>query len=324
MPGRVGGGRGHINVAPTKMTRLMGGNRAICIRTATNTGDNFSSSSCVTMNTGALPAVRSACTTTSVVIGMGRPVAPRCGLVGGKRIMFACFRFTTSGLLARTVVRDNTIYVTCRAIRGRSHSLPLLAPVDRITKHVTARMKTHFLRGPRNNGKGLVNKMANMHPTHMLVLKNNVINAGTTRVTTKVNTRMLVTSVGLPHLHCLDRIVPGGMGALCSSARGVGVRLPGVSVMMNSILVPNSGTPRLVAHRVLGVVGPNAMLISMTVSRNNYFRASRPAARDSPACVISKVIRCTITGVPNTMPFASAVTLAGTALPCAITLTYGN
>lgn len=324
MPGRVGGGRGHINVAPSKITRIIGYKRAMCVRRATNVGDNFPSRTCATINTRVLPAVRRICTVTRVVIGIGRPVTPRCGLVGGKRLLFACFRFTSSGRLALTVVRGNSMYLTCRAMRGTSRSLPLLVPVDRITKQVTARRKTHFLRHPRNNGKVLLNNMPNMGPTGMLVLNNNVIKDGTTRVTTNVKTSMAVTSVGLTHLHCLDRALPGGMGALCTSRLQLGVRLPAMSLIVNSMLVPKSGTPRVVAHSVLGVVRPNAMLMSITVSRKKYFRASRPAARDSPACVMSNVMRCTMTGVPKTMPCASALTLAGTALPCVGTLTKGK
>lgn len=324
VPGRVGGGRGHMSLAPTKTRRLMRENRAICVRRATNVGDKFSSRRCRGIKTHVLPAVRSICTVTRVVVGIGRPVRYRCGLMHGNRLMFACFRFTYSGRLARTVVHDNSMYLTCRAMASGRKKLPLLVPVDRITKQVSARRKTHFLRGPRKKHNVLLNKIPNIGPTGILMLNNNVMKAGTTLVTTKLKTSIAVYSVSLPHLHRLDRFVPGGMGALFSSDRGVRGRLPAASLVVNTILVPNTGTPRLVAHPVLGLVGGNAMLMSITVSRKKYFRASRPAARTRPVCRMSNVVRCYITGVPKTIPYASALTLAGTALPCTVELTSLN
>lgn len=78
----------------------------------------------------------------------------------------------------------------------------------------------------------------------------------------------------------------------------------------------------MIARRVIGDVRPNSIVISVTISRNNVFRArSHAAARSGPICRGCNILRCTIPGVPNTITHATAVTLAGIALPCTLRVT---
>lgn len=177
-----------MKVAPTNMTRFVQRKRRIVMRRATNRGDNFTSRRCIGMKTEVLPSVRDICHRTRVVVGIGRPVTRRCPLVRRSRLIFACFRFTYSERLASTVVGDNTIYLTCRAMRASGRRLPLLVPVDRMTKEVTVVGNTCCLRGAGNNGNGLVDNIPNIGHTGILILNNKAIKRTTTEVTAKLNT----------------------------------------------------------------------------------------------------------------------------------------
>lgn len=214
--------------------------------------------------------------------------------------------------------------VTCRAMRTKG-ALPLLAPVDRMTKEVSTRVNTRLLRGAGNKGKVLLSNMPNIGEKGIAIVNNNITKAGTTGVTVNLNTSMAVVSLDPSHLHRVSSVFNDRVRALVSGPFGVTGTITSSSLIVKTMLVPNSGTPGLIARRVVGSVRMKSMIISITISRKNVVRAtSEIAARSGPACVGRNIVRCTITGVPKTIPRASAVTLAGIAIPCTLRVTGGN
>lgn len=237
------------------------------------------------------------------MIGIGRPRPSRCNFFHSSLVLFACLRLTTRHTLARTLLSDNVrTTVTCRAIAANSNQLPLLAPVDIVTKQLSIRFKTHCLRHRRNKQNILLKKLPKISPKLIMVLNNNIINARTTGVTLNVKTEMRVVSVGMSHLTCLRALFNSQIRLLCDDPHRVRVSIPRTSLLVKTILIPNHGTPILISGRLITRVGPNSMVISISISRNNYVRALQPASRDRPACVRSKIIRFKIAGVPNTIP----------------------
>jgi len=202
--------------------------------------------------------------------------------------------------------------------------LPLLAPMSEVAGRLSIEAAAIASRS-YNGGSGLLmGGVPGVPPARVVVLGGGVVGTNAARMATGLGAEVTIIDRSLPRLRQLDELFGGRVRTLFSTIDSIENEIRTSDVVIGSVLVPGSSSPKLITRELLGHMQPRAVLVDVAIDQGGCFETSRATTHAEPTFDVDGIIHYCVANMPGSVPRTSSHALNNATLPYGLALAAGG
>jgi len=252
---------------------------------------------------------------TELVVKVKEPDEEEIALLRPDQIVFAYFHFAASRALTEAVARSGCVAIAYETIREEGGRLPLLTPMSEVAGRMAIQQGAKYLEREHGGRGVLLSGVPGVAPGVVAILGAGVVGANAARMAAGLGAQVYVLDTDLQKLRRLADTLPSNVVTLMSNPENIRKALVEADVVVSSVLIPGSKSPKLVKREHLKRMKRGSVIVDVAIDQGGSAETSRPTSHDNPIYEVDGVIHYCVTNMPGAMPMTSTLALTNATLP---------
>lgn len=250
-----------------------------------------------------------------LVVKVKEPLPEEYPLILPDQILFTYFHFAASLELTEAMMRTGCVAIAYETIQERNGQLPLLTPMSEVAGRMAIQQGAKYLEREHGGRGVLLGGVPGVAPAVVVVIGAGVVGANAARMAAGLGARVFVLDVDLQKLRYLTDVLPPNVVTLMSNPVNLRAALAEADVVVSSVLIPGSKSPKLVKREHLRLMKKGAVIVDVAIDQGGSTETSRPTSHTNPIYEVDGIIHYCVTNMPGAMPMTSTLALTNATLP---------
>ena len=283
-------------------------------------GSGFSDKQYAEVGAVILPTIEETYATAEMIIKVKEPIEPEYPLVKPGQLIFTYFHFACDKELTDAMIKSGGVCLAYETVQLNNGALPLLIPMSEVAGRMAIVNGSYYLQKTKGGKGKLICGVPGVKPAKVLVLGGGVVGEAAARVAAGMGADVVIADVSLPRLRQLQMELPSNVTTLFSSQHNIERELPGVDIVVGSVLIPGDKAPHLITREMLRMMEPGTVLVDVAIDQGGCFETSRPTTHSEPVYEVDGIIHYAVANIPGAVPNTSTTALTNATLRYALAL----
>ena len=320
IPKEIKNNENRVSMTPAGVKELVGHGHTVCVQHTAGLGSGFSDDQYKAAGAKIVPTIADVYAVADMIVKVKEPIAQEYPLVRKGQVVFTYFHFASDRELTDAMLASKAVCIAYETVRDRQGHLPLLVPMSEVAGRMSVQEGARFLEKPQG-GKGiLLGGVPGVKPAHVLVLGGGVVGSNAALIAAGMGADVTITDISLPTLRHLSQVMPRNVKTLYSSRHNIENELPGVDLVIGSVLIPGAKAPHLVTRDMLPLMRPGTVMVDVAIDQGGCFETSHPTTHADPVYTVDGIVHYAVANIPGAVPYTSTLALTNATLPYAVRL----
>ncbi|MBR5627185.1 MAG: alanine dehydrogenase [Thermoguttaceae bacterium] len=320
VPKEIKNNENRVSLTPDGAIELKKNGHTVYVQSTAGENSGFSDDDYVRAGATILPTIEDVYAAAEMILKVKEPIESEYSLIKKGQVLFTYFHFASSESLTHAMMKAGCVCIAYETVEKSDHTLPLLLPMSEVAGRMSIQIGAYFLERP-NGGKGiLLGGVPGVKPAKVLVLGGGIVGYNAAVVAAGMGADVVISDISLPRLRYLDTVLPANVKTLKSSEYNIRRELSDVDLVIGSVLIPGSKTPRLVTRDMLSLMSPRSVMVDVAIDQGGCFETSRPTDHDNPIFLENDIIHYCVANIPGALPFTATLALTNATIPYVIEL----
>jgi alanine dehydrogenase len=234
------------------------------------------------------------------------------------QIYFAYLHLAASEQLTRALIKAGTINIAYETIQKANGSLPLLTPMSEVAGPMAIQEGAKYLEMVQGGHGVLLGGVPGVDPGTVLIIGGGVVGINAAKKACGMGAKVYVLDINLDRLRYLSDVMPNNCHPLMSDPAAIRKLIKEADVVVGSVLVPGSRTPKLVDRSMLKTMKKGAVLVDVSIDQGGCFETSQETNHSKPTYIIDGIIHYAVSNMPGAVPKTATLALTNATLPYAV------
>ncbi len=255
-----------------------------------------------------------------MIVKVKEPLPSEYDYLREGQIIYAYLHFASDEGLTRAMLEKRITTVAYETMEGPNRSLPCLKPMSEIAGRLSVMEGAKHL-GKHFGGSGiLISGVTGVAPAKVLVLGAGVVGTNACKMAVGMGASVTVMDVNNSRLEYLDDIFAGRVTTIYSSAHNIEVVLREADIVIGSVLIPGSKTPKLVRREHLAMMKKGTVMVDVAVDQGGCFETSRQTTHSHPTFELDGIIHYCVSNMPGAVPRTATIALTNATMVHGVTI----
>lgn len=232
-------------------------------------------------------------------------------------ILFTYLHLAANEEGTRILCKKKVNAIAYETIQLDDSSLPLLTPMSEIAGRLSIQVGAWSLQA-ENGGRGiLLGGASGVRPGKVVILGAGTAGSAACQVAAGMGAYVSVLDVSPSKLRYVHDILGGHVTTLMSNRANVEEEVVDADLVIGSVLIPGSKTPKLLSRSLVKLMKPGAAIVDISIDQGGCAETSHPTTHHHPIYIEEGVIHYCVTNMPAIVPYTSTYALTNA------TLSYG-
>jgi len=250
-----------------------------------------------------------------MIVKVKEPLPEEHGLIRENQILFTFFHFAASDQMTRAILGTRCVAIAYETMRDAQGGLPLLRPMSEIAGRLAVQQGAMCLEQVHGGRGLLLSGVPGVEPAVVVVFGAGTVGSNAARIASGFGARVYLMDVSIDRLRHLDEIMPANVVTLVSNPDSRRKALAEADVVISSVLLPGSRSPKIITREDLRVMKDGAALIDVAIDQGGSAESSRPTTHRDPIYVEQGVVHYCVANMPGAVPVTSTAALTNATLP---------
>ena len=193
-------------------------------------------------------------------------------------------------------------------------SLPLLSPMSQIAGRLSIQEGAKYLE-KRFGGEGvLLAGVPGTPKANVVILGGGTVGSNACRIAVGMGANVTILDISIKQLEFLDHLFGHRIQTLVSTDSNIEKAVSMADLVIGSVLIPGSSTPKLFKRAYLKKMKPGAVFVDVAIDQGGCGESSRVTSHDDPVFVEEGVVHYCVGNMPGAVPRTSTIALTNSTL----------
>ena len=320
IPKEIKNNENRVGMTPAGVSELVKHGHQVFVQHTAGEGSGFSDKQYAEVGAVILPTIEETYATAEMIIKVKEPIEPEYPLVKPGQLIFTYFHFACDKELTDAMIKSGGVCLAYETVQLNNGALPLLIPMSEVAGRMAIVNGSYYLQKTKGGKGKLICGVPGVKPAKVLVLGGGVVGEAAARVAAGMGADVVIADVSLPRLRQLQMELPSNVTTLFSSQHNIERELPGVDIVVGSVLIPGDKAPHLITREMLRMMEPGTVLVDVAIDQGGCFETSRPTTHSEPVYEVDGIIHYAVANIPGAVPNTSTTALTNATLRYALAL----
>ncbi|MDY5136699.1 alanine dehydrogenase, partial [Actinotignum sanguinis] len=253
------------------------------------------------------------------VLKVKEPEPEEYGYLREDLVLFTYLHLASQPKLARALLDAGTTAIAYETVRERA-ALPLLAPMSRVAGKLAPIVGSHYLLDAQGGAGILIGGVAGTRKGKVTVIGAGIAGESAAVMAAGMGANVTILDINIERLAQLEMRHAGMLTTLASTAQTIEEQVADADLVIGTVLVPGSSTPKLVTSAMVERMRPGSVLVDIAIDQGGCFEDSHPTTHDEPTFTVDGKIFYCVANMPGAVPRTSTEALTTATLPYVVRL----
>ncbi|HTN77102.1 MAG TPA: alanine dehydrogenase, partial [Pirellulaceae bacterium] len=195
-----------------------------------------------------------------LIVKVKEPLPTEYALVRRGQMLFTYFHFAASRELTTAMLHSGATCIAYETLRDAQGRLPLLTPMSEVAGRMSIQEGAKYLEKPQMGRGILLGGVPGVAPAHITILGGGVVGANAAKIAAGFQADVAILDVNMDRLRYLDDVMPANVNCLYSDRLTIREELKLADLVVGSVLIPGTKSPRLVSREDLKLMKPGSVM----------------------------------------------------------------
>jgi alanine dehydrogenase len=255
-----------------------------------------------------------------MVIKVKEPLTVERKKLRAGQVLFTYLHLAPDAEQAEELMASGATCIAYETVTSPSGVLPLLAPMS----EVAGRMAPHVGAAALENTSGgmgiLLGGVAGVAPAKVVILGGGVAGTNATHVALGMGADVTVVDKSIDALRRLIATFGVRVKTAHSNIDAVGELVTGADLVISTLLVPGSGTPKLITRDMVKAMKQGSVIVDVAIDQGGGAETSKATTHTNPTYLVDGVVHYAVANMPGGVARTSTFALTNATLPFALAL----
>lgn len=253
--------------------------------------------------------------TAEMIVKVKEPIASEYPLARQDQLIFTYFHFASSEALTMAMIESGAVCLAYETVERADGSLPLLVPMSEVAGRMAIQQGARYLEKPVKGRGVLLGGVPGVPPGNVLILGAGVVGVQAAKMAAGLGAHVTILDVNLQRLRYINDILPPHVVTMFSSEYNIRKLLPGMDLVVGSVLIPGAKAPKLITRDMLQLLHPGAVIVDVAVDQGGCIETCVPTTHENPTYIVDGVLHYCVANMPGAVPYTSTLALTNCTLP---------
>jgi alanine dehydrogenase len=306
-----------VGMTPKMAAVFISHGHSIIVEKGAGEGSHFDDEQYVAAGAKIAPGAKDVWGEADMIFKVKEPLAAEYGLIRENQILFTYLHLAPDRPQTDALIKAKCIGVAFETIKNRKGELPCLKPMSEIAGRLSIQEGAKYIEHQYGGEAILLQGVPGIPQAEVVVIGAGVVGANAVKVATGIGAHVTCVDIDLDRLEYLEDIYNGKISTLFSTPGNIDEILPKADLVIGSVLIPGSKTPKLIRKSHLPLMKKGSVIVDVAIDQGGCSEASHVTTHDNPIYIQDGVVNYCVGNMPGAVSNTSTISLGNT------TLNYG-
>lgn len=315
IPKEVKSNEFRVSVTPSGVAELVHRGHDVVVEKSAGVGSSFSDEEYIEAGATMVDTADDVWKQGDLIVKVKEPIAEEFHRMRADQVLFTYLHLAACTDCCDALLKAGTTSIAYEVVQTPDHKLPLLAPMSEVAGRLSVQIGAQYLM-KHNGGNGkLLGGVSGVRPANVVVLGAGTAGSNAVAIAAGMRADVTVFDINIAALKRLDDIYQGRVHTVVSNRAEIAKALETADVVIGSVLIPGSSTPKLVTNDMVAHMQPGSVLIDIAIDQGGCFEDSHPTTYDDPTFTVHDTVFYCVANMPGAVPNTSTWALSNATLP---------
>jgi alanine dehydrogenase len=307
-----------VSMTPAGVEVMKHNGHTVLIEKNAGTGSGFDNEVYVKAGAEVVVAAEDIFNRCEMIMRVKEPQPSEYELIREGQIFFNYLHLAVAEELAHALIKSGSVCIAYETIQKEDGSLPLLTPMSEVAGPMAVQDGAKYLEMAQG-GKGvLLGGVPGVDPGTVLIIGGGVVGINAARKACGLGAKVYIVEANLERLRYLSDVMPNNCFLIMSSPAAIRELVKIADVVIGSVLVTGSKTPKFVTREMVKTMRAGSVLVDVAIDQGGCFETSKETTHSNPTYTVDGIVHYAVSNMPGAVPKTSTLALTNATLPYVI------
>ena len=226
------------------------------------------------------------------------------------QILFTYLHLAPNPDLANALLKKGVKAVAYETITDNEGNLPCLRPMSQIAGRLSIQEGAKYLERAYGGRGVLLGGVPGVERGKIVIIGGGIAGTYAAKAAVGIDAQVTLLDINHNRLAYLEDIFGASVTTLYSTEANIRKALKEADLVIGSVLIPGSKTPKLVRREHLGLMKKGAVIVDIAIDQGGCCESSHVTTHDEPVYIEEGIVHYCVGNMPGAVPNTSTIALA--------------
>ena len=230
------------------------------------------------------------------------------------QILYTYLHLAPNPELTEVLMKKGVKAVAYETITDKNGALPCLKPMSCIAGRLSVQEGAKYLEKAYGGRGILLGGVPGVERGNIVIIGGGTAGAFAAKAAVGINASVTILDVNVDRLAYLQDVLGPSVTTLYSTEANIRKALSQADLVVGSVLIPGSTTPKLVRREHLPLMKKGAVIVDIAIDQGGCCESSHVTTHDDPVFIEEGVVHYCVGNMPGAVPYTSTLALTNSTL----------
>ena len=303
-----------VGLTPDNVQAYVSNGHEVFVETHAGEGASFSDEEYIACGATILSTAAEVYATCDMIVKVKEPIEEEYQYLHEGQILYTYLHLAPNKPLVDALLEKKVKAVAYETIKDENGNLPCLRPMSQIAGRLSVQEGAKYLEKGFGGRGILLGGVPGVERGKIVIVGGGVAGTYAAKAAVGIDAQVTILDINANRLAYLEDIFGASVTTLYSSEANVRKALSEADLVIGSVLIPGSATPKLVRREHLGLMKKGAVIVDIAIDQGGCCESSRVTTHDDPIYVEEGIVHYCVGNMPGAVPRTSTVALTNTTM----------
>ena len=315
VPTEVKNSENRVAITPAGVSELTHRGHEVLVQSGAGVGSLISDADYESAGATLLDSAEETWRGGEMVLKVKEPTPQEYGFLREDLLLFTYLHLAADRPQTEALLDSGCTAMAYETVQKADRSLPLLYPMSEVAGCLAPQVGTHALMKAQGGMGIMLGGVAGVSMANVVILGAGTAGQNAAQIAVGLGAKVTILDTDLDKLRAVYWQYGGRVQGLVSNKLTVREQVLGADLVIGTVLIPGSKTPKLVTNEMVSQMKPGSVLVDVAVDQGGCFEDSRPTTHEEPTFTVHNSIFYCVANMPGAVPNTSTYALTNATLP---------